>query len=217
MKQLNIVIVLALLAGCSANKQSNNIDNATHTTSIDKEKRVHFMSLAGAISLRNIQDIEQLAKQFRNTDVRFIKLTPVVASKVNNQYLDEAILKVKEVLLKHGVRAHTIHIDQVQYGDENGIRIESATYKVVLPTANEWAYSVGDIDETKSLPNIGVSYEHNLGSMIANPKDLLEPDVLGKVDAQHAISAVRNNSSGASSSSSSSSSSASSSSSSSSI
>ncbi len=199
MKQLNIVIVLALLTGCSANKQPDNIDNVTYTTSIDKEKRVHFMSLAGAISSRNIQDVEQLAKQFRNTDVRFIRLTPIIAGKVKDQCFDEAILKVKEVLLKHGIRAHTIHIDQKQYGDVNGIRIESATYNVVLPTAHEWAYSVGGIDETKSLPNIGVSYEHNLGSMIANPKDLLEPDVLGKVDAQHAISAVRNNSSGASS------------------
>ena len=48
-----------------------------------------------------------------------------------------------------------------------------------------------DIDSNKDLPNFGVSYEYNLGSMIANPKDLVDPAPLENMDAQTAINAIK--------------------------
>lgn len=194
-----IHLLLVFLAGCSLNSQKNKkpvVDNDTYVTSVDKSQRTHMLYLTNnVLSKHDEASLRDLADQYINTGVRQIVLTPIVRSKNELNMFDIHLESIKEIFIRSGIISAYVYIHQpvVVTGKKSrsGIKIDSYTYSVKLPTAKEWKYDIGDIDETKELPNFGVSNEYNLGLMIDNPKDLVDPDPIAPFDSKSAIQSVR--------------------------
>lgn len=194
-----IHLLLVFLAGCSLNSQKNKkpvVDNDTYVTSVDKSQRTHMLYLSDNIlSKHDETSLRNLADQYVSTGVRQIVLTPIVRSKDELNMFDTHLESVKDIFIRAGIISAYVYIHQPVIATDkksrSGIKIDSYTYSVKLPTAKEWKYDVGDIDETKEFPNLGVSNEYNLGLMIDNPKDLIDPDPIAPFDGKSAVQSVR--------------------------
>lgn len=197
MKNYYILASCLLLASCSSfgwnkDKKTHTIDNDTYVTSVSTDKLSYMLTMHENLSKDDHQKLKKLARKLVDQKVGKVVLTPVV-SNINNVNLYKQPLKeIKNIFMRAGVSISEIYINLPEINSsKSGIRIDGHVYKLNLPTATRWKYPIGDIDSNKDLPNFGVSYEYNLGSMIANPKDLVDPAPLENMDAQTAINAIK--------------------------
>jgi len=190
---LLILLVGLTLASCSERKHYRENDKLdTYVTSVSKTKRTHTLSIKDdKISKADIAAIDALSRDLVHTGVKQIEITPVITQFPISTTYAKSIDKIKQLFMKAGINKSSIHVLEPVIDQEQGIIIDSYIYKLSLPTAKKWKYAIGDIDLGKELPNIGVSAEYNIGVMIANPKDLVEPDPMGNVDAKSAIAASK--------------------------
>ena len=205
MKNYYILIASALLASCSnlGTKNKAPIDNDTYVTTVSKSKQVHMLNMYSDLTNEDRGNLKRLATKLVNNNVKKVVLIPVVPNVNKANMYKHMLNEIKNIFMKAGVSISEIYINLPEIDEQkSGIRIESYTYKANLPTAKKWKYPIGDVDITKELPNLGVSAEYNLGSMIANPKDLVDPAPLDNMDATSAIAAIKNGNSGSNSSSS---------------
>ena len=208
-KYLTVLTLGLILTSCAERSNYRENDNVdTYVTSVSKTKRTHTLSIKDdKISKADIAAIDELSRDLVHTGVKQIEITPIITKFPISTTYAKSVDKVKQLFMKAGINRSSIHVMEPVIDSEQGIVINSYVYKLSLPTAKRWKYAIGDIDLGKEMPNIGVSAEYNIGVMIANPKDLVEPDPMGNVDAKSAIAASKSvaGSSGSSSSSSSSS------------
>lgn len=210
-RYLSLLLACVALTSCSERQYYRENDRLdTYVTSVSKTKRTHTLSIKDdKISKVDIAAIDALSRDLVHTGVKQIEITPVITEFPISTTYAKSIDKIKQLFMKAGINKSSIHIIEPVIEKEQGVIINSYVYKLSLPTAKKWKYPIGDIDLEKELPNMGVSAEYNIGVMIANPKDLVEPDQMGNVDAKSAIAASKKAAGGGSSSGSSSSSSSS--------
>ena len=190
MNKYFIPCLCLILASC-AKKQCNEVPE-TYKTTVSKYKRSHRLSLTnGCIINADIENIKNLARSFAQTGVRHITILPTIKSWPLSHDYSDSIERIRHILVDAGINRSSIYVTEPKVGDDENIVIDSYVYKISLPTARKWKYHIGDIDIYKELPNMGVSYEYNLGSMIANPKDLVEPDEMIGANGKSSIVAVK--------------------------
>lgn len=192
-KYLTVLTLGLILTSCAERSNYRENDNVdTYVTSVSKTKRTHTLSIKDdKISKADIAAIDELSRDLVHTGVKQIEITPVITKFPISTTYAKSVDKVKQLFMKAGINRSSIHVMEPVIDSEQGIVINSYVYKLSLPTAKRWKYAIGDIDLGKEMPNIGVSAEYNIGVMIANPKDLVEPDPMGNVDAKSAIAASK--------------------------
>lgn len=207
MKKYCIIMSCALLTSCShfnwwKSDEKPKVDHDTYVTSVSEGKQVYSLNVHADLSRDDLKGLKKLARSLVSNNTKKVVLTPVVSSADKVNMYKEALIEAKKVFTRAGIPNFEVYIrpSEVAEGQKSGIRIEAYTYTAQLPTAKKWKYPIGDIDTSKQLPNLGVSYEYNLGSMIANPKDLVDPAPLDNMDAAKAISATKKSTSSSSSS-----------------
>lgn len=192
-KYLTVLTLGLILTSCAERSNYRENDSVdTYVTSVSKTKRTHTLSIKDdKISKADIAAIDELSRDLVHTGVKQIEITPIITKFPISTTYAKSVDKVKQLFMKAGINRSSIHVMEPVIDSEQGIVINSYVYKLSLPTAKRWKYAIGDIDLGKELPNIGVSSEYNIGVMIANPKDLVEPDPMGNVDAKSAIAASK--------------------------
>ena len=194
---LCLILTSCVNKSCVYDKEK---DTDTYQTTVSKSKRSHKLTLKnGEIVSADITNIKNLARSFAQTGVKHITISPTIKSWPLSHAYADSIEKIRHILVDAGLNRSSIYVTEPIVGTDENIIIDSYIYTIALPTAKKWKYHVGDINPYKELPNMGVSHEYNLGSMIANPKDLIEPDEMIGANGKSSIVAVKKAMSGASS------------------
>lgn len=197
MKNIFYLITLIALLGCSANKsykKLSDIDIDTYRSSASIKEHSYKLIFNSVVTDADIIALNKLADQCIITKVGKISILPKTCSLGQSSIMNEACNKVIEIFLKRGIKESILDIQPININEinkENSIIIKFYTYKVLLPTVDRWKYNVGDIDVTKKLPNFGTAMSYNLGCMIANPRDLVDPAEYSKVDGKSAVTVIR--------------------------
>lgn len=189
------LIALSLLYACSSkDKCQNQPDTDTYVSSAKINEKVHKLIFTTQISQSDVAALNKLAKDFKLNKIGRISLYPYGFSGDSTNNLKKACVQVKKIFLNQKIRESAVDIQPIKvdnYGKQNIIVIKSYRYDLLLPTADKWKYDIGDIDPTKDIPNFGTAAEYNLGCMIANPRDLVDPAEIAEVDGKSAVTAVR--------------------------
>lgn len=196
LKKIMIISSILILASCSGPKDKikQQYNGISHPTAKVSKERLHKLTFTSALSQQDLYALSELGKEFVETSVQKISIIPNVRNKNNLLLAIKAAKKVREIFIENGVSECIAEICEPnidEKSDKNYIEIKSYIYDVVLPTDEKWQYDIGDIDTTKETPNFGVSTSYNLGLMIANPRDLIDPAEMGKTDAKSAVTNVR--------------------------
>ncbi len=196
MNNYYMLMICFCFTGCSMlnskDKSKDIADHDTYVTSVIQKQRSHMLKIYNKLSAADIKNIKKLARELVHENVGKVVLTPIVPNLDNRNVYKQVLYDMKNIFMRAGVSNFEIYIKSPKIDHmQSGIKIDSYSYKAVLPTAKKWKYPIGDIDESKTLPNLGVAYEYNFGAMIANPKDLVDPSPLDNMDAKSAIKPVR--------------------------
>lgn len=196
LKKIIVISSILILASCSGPKDKikQQYNCISHSTAKISKERLHKLTFESALSQQDLYALSELGKEFVETSVRKISIIPNVKNKNNLLLAIKAAKKVREIFVENGVSEGIAEIREPNIDEKsskNYIEIKSYIYDVVLPNDDKWQYDIGDIDTTKETPNFGVSTSYNLGLMIANPRDLIDPAEMGKTDAKSAVANVR--------------------------
>lgn len=188
-------IALSLLCACASKDEcKNKPDTDTYVSSAKINEKVHKLFFTTQLSKADIDALNKLAKDFKVNKVGRISLHPYCVSRESANNLKKACAQVRDIFLNQKIIESAVDIQPINVDSgekQNVIVIKSYTYDLLLPTADKWKYDIGDIDPTKDIPNFGTSTEYNLGCMIANPRDLVDPAEIGETDGKSAVTTVR--------------------------
>ncbi len=196
LKKIVIISSLLILVSCSGPNSKNlysHEDVLRSTAKITKE-RLHKLNFEKEISKQDLHALAELGKEFTATSVRKVSILPIAKNKDSLLISINAAKKAKDTLIESGLSENIIEIGKIDIDEkstDNYMLMKSYLYDVVLPTADKWKYDIGDIDITKETPNFGVATSYNLGLMIANPRDLIDPAEMSETDAKSAVKNVR--------------------------
>lgn len=169
-------------------------DKDTYRSSAEISERNHKLIFDAGLSSSDVNALNKLADEFVATSVGKITIIPISRSSQEAKKLENAANLVREIFEKRRIKKHVIDLQPCIVDKEaarNVVQIKSYKYDLKLPTASKWKYDVGDIDVEKKMPNLGVATSYNLGLMIANPRDLVDPAGMGMMDGKSAVAAVR--------------------------
>ncbi len=196
LKKIAVISSLLMLVSCSSpnNKNLYSHEEILRSTAKITKERLHKLTFEKGISKQDLHALAELGKEFTATSVRKVSILPIARNKDSLLISINAAKNAKEALIESGMSKNIIEIGKIDIdakSTNNYMLIKSYLYDVVLPTADKWKYDIGDIDTTKETPNFGVATSYNLGLMIANPRDLIDPAEMSETDAKSAVKNVR--------------------------
>jgi pilus assembly protein CpaD len=99
---------------------------------------------------------------------------------------------VVDGLLEIGVARTQIMVGQAMTGiANNDIRLTYIRYVAEAPPCGDWSTNLAVTAGNVLPPNFGCATQHNVAAMVADPRDLVAPDISGQSDAQRRLTVLQ--------------------------
>ncbi|MDR1361942.1 MAG: CpaD family pilus assembly lipoprotein [Holosporaceae bacterium] len=202
---LNCILLGSLLAmvGCEKQYKANDAYvSDVKSLRVSENRRSKFFELNNNFELseNSLLGIKKVLRDAKGEGIDNISFVIISNRPMGIAWQEKIRSIVQQYMYEAGFLDSRI-IDSglcIYSGAKPGVRLDVLQYNVEEPDCGRWTEYVGDMDTNKGLPRFGASDACNLGAMIGNSADLINPRNYKGQKTSEAMKAAASSGSGSS-------------------
>ena len=183
---MSLLALAAIVAGC---RDFGRMDTDTALVRNDPEQR-HAISFSERSSAMLVEvpsggpglspdqeiDVHRFIARYKSEGMGRLKVSSAATPR-DGAATQRSLAGIRALIQEAGISPRAIEVSRHRSGagPSQGVRLSYERPVAVPPVCQEWNEDLGPNHERVHFPNFGCSTQHNIAVMVANPRDLIEP------------------------------------------